>query len=128
MYDSLKKLLDKAYAPYSNFPVAAIVKTKDNKYFFGVNVENASFGGTICAERNALNSAIGAGYRSSDFQELHVLVNSTKHAYPCYLCRQTISELCNSDMIIKLYNIDNKVIEVKYDDLISFPFEKENLK
>lgn len=128
MYNALKKLLDKAYAPYSNFPVAAIVKTKDNKYFFGVNVENASYGGTICAERNALNSAIGAGYRTADFDELHVLVNNKKHAYPCHLCRQTISELCDSHLVVKLYNIENKVIEVKYSDLIVLPFEKENLK
>ena len=68
MKDELIKLLDKAYAPYSKFQVAAIIEMKDGKYIPGVNVENASYGASICAERNAFTTAITMGYRKGDFK------------------------------------------------------------
>ena len=61
MREKLLKLLDNSYAVYSNFPVAAIVVMNDGREFCGVNVENASYGATICAERSAIVSAISAG-------------------------------------------------------------------
>lgn len=62
MKEKLQSLLKNSYAPYSKFPVAAVVEMKDGTMFYGVNVENASYGGTICAERNAIASAITNGY------------------------------------------------------------------
>ena len=64
MIDELKQLLNNAYAPYSKYRVAAILETNDGKIFTGVNIENASFGATICAERVAIYKAISEGYRS----------------------------------------------------------------
>ena len=72
MKEKLEKLLDNAYAPYSNFKVSCILKTNDSKEFIGVNVENASYGATICAERSAILSAISHGYKKGDFQEIHI--------------------------------------------------------
>ena len=62
MEESLKRLLKNSYSPYSGFKVAAICLMKDGKSFGGVNVENASYGATICDERVAINNAIASGY------------------------------------------------------------------
>ena len=71
MKEKLIKLLDNAYAPYSNFHVAAIVELKDGTQVSGVNVENASYGATICAERNAITTAISMGYKKGDFKKIY---------------------------------------------------------
>ena len=68
----LKELLNNSYAVYSNYKVSCILETKDNNYFYGVNVENASYGATICAERSAIVSAISKGYQKGDFKELYI--------------------------------------------------------
>lgn len=63
MRERLKELLNNAYAPYSGFCVASILKMKDGKEIMGVNVENASYGASICSERNAITTAITMGYK-----------------------------------------------------------------
>ena len=68
MKEKLIKLLDNSHSPYSKYRVSAIVTMKDGKEFSGVNVENASFGATICAERNAILNAITNGYGKGDFK------------------------------------------------------------
>ena len=76
MKDKLLKLLENSYSPYSKFRVSAIAVMKDGKEFCGVNVENASYGAAICAERSAIVSAISAGYKRYDFRELNLMVGS----------------------------------------------------
>ena len=78
MKEKLLNLLNNSYSPYSNFKVACIVVTKDNKEFIGVNVENSSYGATICAERSAILSAISNGYKKHDFEKLYVMCDSLK--------------------------------------------------
>ena len=73
MEESLKRLLKNSYSPYSGFRVASICVMKDGKSFGGVNVENASYGATVCAERIAIFNAISAGYKKGDFKELHIM-------------------------------------------------------
>lgn len=127
MIDNLKTLLKNAYAPYSNYRVAAIVVMADGEMFKGVNVENASYGGSICAERNAINNAISNGYCNQDFKELHIMVDSDKIGYPCFICRQTIIELCNDNLKIILYTSNDQQLAVLYEDIIINPFTKDNL-
>lgn len=127
MVENLKLLLNNAYAPYSNYRVAAIVVMSDGEMFKGVNVENASYGAAICAERNAINSAVSNGYRNNDFKELHIMVDSDKIGYPCFICRQTISELCNDKMRIVLYTSKGEQVDVLYEEIIINPFTKDNL-
>lgn len=90
LIDAARAARQNAYAPYSNFPVGAALMLADGSVVHGCNVENASFGGTICAERNAITTAIAQGNR--DFVALCVISNSVKPITPCGICRQFIHE------------------------------------
>lgn len=104
MQEKLYNLLNNSYSPYSKFRVAAIVVMKDGIEFKGVNVENASYGATICAERSAILSAISSGYKRHDFKELYVMVDSEKISSCCFMCRQVISEMFKPECKITLMN------------------------
>ena len=127
MKEKLKKLLENAYAPYSNYQVACIVVMKDGKEFPGVNVENASYGATICAERNAITSAISNGYKKNDFESIYVMVNHEKIGTCCFICRQVISEFFDKDASIICMNKDDIEKEFKVSDFCPYPFDEENL-
>ena len=81
---------EKAYSPYSKFKVGAAILTKDGKVFTGCNVENVSYGVTICAERVAAFKAISEGH--SEFESIAVFASSDKPTYPCGACRQVLAE------------------------------------
>lgn len=126
MKERLATLINNAYAPYSNYKVASAVITNDNHVFMGVNVENASYGATICAERNAINSAISHGYKKGDFKELYVMVESSKLAFPCFICRQTINEFFDHDATLILMNASEER-RYKIKDIINNPFGQDDL-
>lgn len=128
MENKLKELLNNSYSPYSNFKVAAILETKDGKEFNGVNVENSSYGASICAERSAIVSSISAGYKKGDFKRLNIMVNSEKISFPCNICRQSFVEFFENGMEVVCYNIlGNKKI-LKVSDLCTYSFSSEDLK
>lgn len=127
MRDELIKLLDKAYAPYSKFKVAAIVETMDNKYIPGVNVENASYGAAICAERNAITTAISMGYKRGDFKRIYIMVSGDKLSMPCFMCRQVIVEFFNKDSEIVLVSKDGKEERYMVSQLCPYPFDETDL-
>jgi len=89
LYRAAAETLGKAYAPYSKFSVGAAVLTKTGKVYTGVNVENSSFGATICAERSAFVSAISDG--QTEFEAIAV-ASSGGTAFPCGICRQFMFE------------------------------------
>lgn len=126
MKDKLEKLLENAYAPYSNFFVSCIIKTKDDKEFIGVNVENASFGATICAERSAILNAISNGYRKGDFKEIHIMNASSKIATPCFICRQVLIEFMEPDTKVYLYTKDKQEV-YNLSELTPLQFNEDNL-
>ena len=78
MKEKLVSLLENSYSPYSKFRVSAIAVMNDGREFPGVNVENASYGASICAERSAILSAISNGYKKHDFKELYNIDNLIK--------------------------------------------------
>ncbi|KAF4611250.1 hypothetical protein D9613_007241 [Agrocybe pediades] len=89
-----------SYSPYSKFPVGAAFLTPDGTIIKGANIENASYGGTICAERTAIVKAASEGIRS--FVGLAVVTNVNSAISPCGICRQVIREFCALDMPILL--------------------------
>lgn len=101
-------VMNNAHAPYSNFKVGAALLTKSGEIFTGCNVENASYGLTICAERNAIFSAVANGV--IDFTEMLIIADSTTLPYPCGACRQVLSEFCKPDF--KIHVVANKKQEL----------------
>lgn len=127
MKEELIKLLDKAYAPYSKFHVACIVEMKDGKFIPGVNVENASYGATICAERNAITTCIAMGYSKGDFKNIYIMVSGEKLSTPCFMCRQVITEFFDKDSNIILIAKNGETRTYKVSEMCPFPFDSEDL-
>ena len=127
MRDELIKLLGNAYAPYSNFYVSAIILMKDGKYVPGVNVENASYGASICAERNAITSAIAMGYTKGDFKDIYIMVSGDKLSMPCFVCRQVITEFFDEDSKVILVGKSGEVAEYSVKDICPYPFDETDL-
>ena len=94
---------ENAYAPFSNFHVGAALLTEDGKVFTGVNIENSSYGATICAERTAMVKAISEGCR--DFEAIAIAGNGGT-SWPCGICRQFMYEFCPGIRVISGENED----------------------
>ena len=127
MKEELLKLLNNAYAPYSKFNVAAIIEMADGKYVPGVNVENASYGATICAERNAITTAISMGYKKGDFKKIYVMVSGEKLSTPCFLCRQVITEFFSKDSEVVLIGKDGTEEKYQVSEMCPYPFDEDDL-
>ena len=127
MQEKLLHLLNHSYSPYSNFRVAAIVVTKDGQEFNGVNVENASYGATICAERVAITNAIAKGIKKEEFEKLYVMCDSDKIGTCCFICRQVISEFFDKEKEIVMMNPKGETLIKKVSELCPYPFTEENL-
>ena len=127
MIEKLISLHKNSYSPYSNFPVSAVVVMKDGKEFYGVNVENASYGAGICAERSAIVSAVSNGYKVGDFKELLVMVSSGSIGMPCFICRQVISEFFEKDAKVYCYSTKGEVEAYTVEELCPYPFGSDDL-
>ena len=93
----------RAYAPYSNFQVGAAVLAADGRIFTGCNVENLSYGLTICAERNAIFAAVAAGIR--EFSAIAIVADTRQPISPCGACRQVMAEF--GDFTIVSANLES---------------------
>jgi len=120
--DAAKKAAQNAHAPYSHFPVGAALLTEEGEVYMGCNVESSSYGLTICAERNAIASAVVRGEKN--FKALAIY--SKVGAAPCGACRQVIWDICHD---IDIYAIDNtgKIIEFTSSELLPKPFDESQL-
>jgi cytidine deaminase len=118
-----RKAAHNTYSPYSKFPVGAALMTVGGKVFTGCNVENASYGLTICAERVAVASAVAAGHRK--FKALAVVGGRGKAARPCGACLQVLSEFCGPDFPVTLASLDkpSKVERLTLGDLLPHTFK-----
>lgn len=109
----------RAYAPYSHFAVGAAVQAKSGAIYSGCNVENASYGLTVCAERNALFQAIAAGER--EFSILAVVADTPQPVAPCGACRQVMAEF-GVDIIV-LANLAGDVLVYRLEELLPAAFQ-----
>lgn len=110
LYRKAVAIMPNAYAPFSKFKVGAALLTTTGAVFTGVNVENSSFGGTICAERTAATKAVSEGFK--EFEAI-AIVSSEGTAWPCGICRQFLYEFSPSMKIISGPDEDNlKVYEL----------------
>jgi cytidine deaminase len=122
LIDAALSVRARAYAPYSNFHVGAAVLTEDGEIFSGVNVENASYGLTLCAERVAVTTAVASGCR-----ELKAVVVATSGGHsPCGACRQVLAEF-GGQMLVLLVDADNheSVRKFTLDELLPGQFRLE---
>jgi len=94
----------KAYAPYSQFQVGAALETGNGELFTGCNVENASYGLAICAERNAITTAVTNGISPGDVKRLVIFIDKEELFSPCGACRQFMSEFMPADAEIRAVN------------------------
>jgi cytidine deaminase len=114
----------RAYAPYSRFAVGAALLTASGKVFIGCNVENASYGLALCAERVAIGSAVAAGER--DFVAMAVVAPSPGPVSPCGMCRQTMVEF-NPKLRLILANLQGEVLETTAGALLPGAFTARDL-
>lgn len=110
-----RKVRERAYAPYSNFQVGAALESTSGKVFTGCNVENISYGLTICAERNAVFAAVAAGVRS--FRRIVVVADSKEPVTPCGACRQVLSEFAENMEIVSI-NLQSQKYRAKLSELL----------
>ena len=109
-----------SYSPYSHFPVGAALECADGSIFTGCNVENAAYGGTICAERTAAVKAVSEGHR--DFVRIAVWGNSQEYCYPCGACRQFLQEF-NRDMTVLCAKGDGSYVSHPLSEMMPFFFD-----
>ena len=126
MKEKLEKLLENSYAPYSNLHFACIVETKKGNFYEGTNVENASFGGCICAERNAINNAVSHGEK--EFKALYLMTSNDDLCYPCGICKQTFTEFFDKDVIFNIMTKSGKIRVMNYKDVMTTVFSKEDME
>jgi len=120
-----KEAMEKAYAPYSKFKVGAALLAKNGKVFLGCNVENASYGATICAERTAITKAISEGVK--EFDKIAIVASSGDYAAPCGICRQVLYEfLPEGEVILDSDREGMKVMSLK--ELLPMGFRGEDIK
>jgi cytidine deaminase len=113
-----------AFAPYSKFRVGAALQLRDGSIVTGCNIENATYGLTLCAERVAIFKAMSEGER--DFAALAVVADSPRLSAPCGACRQIIWELCG-DLWIRLSDLKGKSRQLRMAELLPHPFDRRNL-
>ncbi|MFD1205404.1 MULTISPECIES: cytidine deaminase [Sporosarcina] len=122
LMESARKIKDRAYIPYSKFPVGAALLLKDGTVINGVNVENVSLGATNCAERTAIFTAIASGYQKGDFQAIAVAGDTEDFLPPCSICRQVLAEFCSPEMPVYLTNDKKDILELTLKDLLPYAF------
>lgn len=124
--EKARKARHKAHAPFSKFHVGAALTTKDGKLYEGANIENSSYGLTICAERTAVFQAVLDGEK--EFDSIAIASDYEGFTPPCGACRQVLLDLCGKDLNVILINKDNEIQKYKLEELIPHSFGEDYLK
>jgi cytidine deaminase len=124
LMEQAREASENTYSPYSGFPVGAAILTGDGKVFTGTNIENRSFGLTICAERSAICSAVSAG--SAKISAVAVYCPKADYPVsPCGACRQVISEFAEPGCRIVFEGADGKRVKTTVEEIFPFDALKE---
>ena len=123
LIEEAKAGLKNAYAPYSNYPVSAALLASNGKIYKGVNVENASYSLTICAERSAIVSAVSEGVK--DFKAIAIVTKNG--GFPCGSCRQVLAEF-GLEIEVTISDLDGKTMTMTVADLLPHSFGAEKLE
>jgi cytidine deaminase len=123
LIEAARAARENAYAPFSHFQVGAAVRTSGGRLIGGCNVENASYGLTVCAERVAIFKAISEGER--EFDAIAVVTDADRLTPPCGACRQIIWEMCGNVEVV-LANLKGQVEVHRMKDLLPLPFDKSS--
>lgn len=118
-----RKARQNAYAPYSHFAVGAALLAESGRVYTGCNIENASYGLTCCAERNAIFAAVGAGERR--FKMLAVAADSPEPVAPCGACRQVIAEF--GIPLVVMGNLKEATKTMTAEELLPYGFGQESI-
>jgi len=124
LVDAARVVRERAHAPYSGFKVGAALASADGAVSVGCNVENATYGLTICAERSAIFRAIADG--RGDFTRVAVVADTQDPTPPCGACRQLLWEFCG-DIEVILANLDRITARYRLSDLLPAPFDRRLL-
>lgn len=115
----------KSYSPYSGFSVGAALLCSDGEIITGVNIENASFGLTNCAERTAFFKAVSEGKK--EFSAIAIVGGDT-YLPPCGACRQVMAEFCDKNFKVIFAKNENEYIVKTLDEILPFSFSEEDMK
>ncbi|HEX5085870.1 MAG TPA: cytidine deaminase [Blastocatellia bacterium] len=121
LIEMARQARERAHAPYSKFKVGAVVECADGRTFTGCNIENSSYGSTLCAEQVALAKAISEGAR--DFVRIAVIAGAKRPVPPCGACRQVIFELCGGEIEVVMASLDGRFEIRKANELLPAPFD-----
>ena len=124
LIEAAKQARENAHAPYSNFRVGAALRSTSGRIFGGCNVENATYGLTMCAERVAIFKAVSEGERG--FRAIAVVTATEVLTPPCGACRQLIWEFCG-DIPVSMANLKGKLEVIQMRELFPRPFDDSNL-
>lgn len=122
LIEQAKQVRERAYAPYSHFAVGAALLTRSGRVFTGANVENASYGLTVCAERVAVFNAVTAGER----EFAAIAIASSNGASPCGACRQVLAEF-GLDMLVISVDMNDCVRQWRLEELLPASFGPQDL-
>jgi coenzyme F420-0:L-glutamate ligase/homotetrameric cytidine deaminase len=125
LIDRAAQAIENAYAPYSGFKVGAAILCKSGKIYSAGNMENASSGADICAERAALAKAVASGERS--FEAIAIVGDTQETIAPCGICRQSLMEFCNDIMVI-MANLRGDAVVATLGELLPMPFTDAYVK
>jgi len=124
LVESAKRAQKYSYSPYSAMKVGAAILTDDGNIYTGCNIENSSFGLTICAERTAIFKAISEGKRK--FGAIAISSKGASPIPPCGACRQVLHDL-TGDIDIVLTDKNNRIVVIRLSMLFPYPFENKSL-
>ncbi len=122
LIEKAREALSNAYCPFSSYKVGAAVQTAEGKIYTGCNIENSSYGASNCAERTAIFKAVSEGEKT--FSAMAIFTEEGNDPpFPCGICRQVLSEFCNADMKILVYDGEKSLYNFTLDELMPYSFK-----